>query len=631
MSIHNDTAGDDVHRNTGAFISNASDYTIMGWFRSDVVPAPYTAVFEITDSISGNYEGIYFDADSRLSWYATNDNDATWLEIKAQCQPGFDYHFAVVYNATTKLHSFFINGVFIGADIKDMSGETWDSQLALWSNVTGDAVLTYLRIWQRGLNQNEIITNMNSNTISGPTSIFENIPFLTTALDISGNSRNWTKDASLDYVTSLCRTQARFGMGGWIRTSPALMPNLASAGVNGLPIFKAMGYPGSFICSLNMPIYTKTTGDPPELPLITSPWFVNLIYLNGSGPTQVVVPMSPSPYVDPMVGHNIGIGYQTNYRINWPFIKWEMKCMTASFDIVTGTYQGDGRIELRINDVVLYSADTLSINRRLTSDVMQFQFYPCGDMDGVWITNQYAYPTYAGAQHVPSSPFLVDYFNYNDGVKPPVGWNETNILGFAATPIDGISNSGLEDTYGMSLNDDDPEASASLLGGHSYSAMISSAFPMQQLFSTEATTGTLVIVKETEPDGDPEVFSFVATGTGLSNFTLMDGNSKIFGGLAAGSGRSVVETVPDGWNDPVYTVSNGSPHTNITIAAGETVTVNVFNSKRTDGSGLYVLTGGLGALIPGRRNDQLVNDAGVFVDTAIPNPFIETALLPEEE
>jgi hypothetical protein len=101
------------------------------------------------------------------------------------------------------------------------------------------------------------------------------------------------------------------------------------------------------------------------------------------------------------------------------------------------------------------------------------------------------------------------------------------------------------------------------------------------------STGT-IIVNKVSPDVIPG-FDFVTIGLSPGTFTLAPDGSREFDDVDAGDGYSIVETVPDGWS-VAYTVSNGSPHINITVAAGETVTVTVTNSIDTVGSGVYQIT-----------------------------------------
>jgi Domain of unknown function DUF11/Right handed beta helix region/Prealbumin-like fold domain len=89
--------------------------------------------------------------------------------------------------------------------------------------------------------------------------------------------------------------------------------------------------------------------------------------------------------------------------------------------------------------------------------------------------------------------------------------------------------------------------------------------------------GTIIVRKETQPDGSPESFAFTPSyGPG---FSLSDGEEKRESELAPGPGYSVSEAVPQGW-DLSASCSDGSPVTNIDLAPGETVICTFINTKR---------------------------------------------------
>ena len=81
-------------------------------------------------------------------------------------------------------------------------------------------------------------------------------------------------------------------------------------------------------------------------------------------------------------------------------------------------------------------------------------------------------------------------------------------------------------------------------------------------------------------------FSFTAGG-GLSptSFALDDdldpglSNTQQFNDVPAGSGYSVAETVPGGWSQASATCDDGSPVSNISLAAGEHVTCTFANNQ----------------------------------------------------
>src|SRR5919201_1380885 len=95
--------------------------------------------------------------------------------------------------------------------------------------------------------------------------------------------------------------------------------------------------------------------------------------------------------------------------------------------------------------------------------------------------------------------------------------------------------------------------------------------------------GNIIIKKVTDPNPDPTNTSFSFTaGGGLTptSFSLKNGEQKKFEAINPGSGYSVAETVPTGWDLQSSTCDDGSPVSNIDVSAGETVTCTFTNKAR---------------------------------------------------
>ena len=96
-----------------------------------------------------------------------------------------------------------------------------------------------------------------------------------------------------------------------------------------------------------------------------------------------------------------------------------------------------------------------------------------------------------------------------------------------------------------------------------------------------------MVVKDAAARTTPQDFAFTAGG-GLSpaSFSLDDdsdgtlSNTRTFTNVAPGSGYSLSETVPSGWDQTGATCDDGSPVSNIDVAPGETVTCTFTNRKR---------------------------------------------------
>ncbi len=87
---------------------------------------------------------------------------------------------------------------------------------------------------------------------------------------------------------------------------------------------------------------------------------------------------------------------------------------------------------------------------------------------------------------------------------------------------------------------------------------------------TNEKDARIVVEKQTDPDGDPKVFTFTASYD-ADGFTLSDGQSNDSGDLDPGT-YSVAETVPANWTLTSAVCSDQSPVNAIELSAGEVVT-----------------------------------------------------------
>ncbi len=89
-----------------------------------------------------------------------------------------------------------------------------------------------------------------------------------------------------------------------------------------------------------------------------------------------------------------------------------------------------------------------------------------------------------------------------------------------------------------------------------------------------APGGTIIVGKQTDPDGSTQSFEFEPSWD--TNFSLTDGQQEIFVDLTptadGGGPYSVSEIVPTGWQLTSAVCDDGSPITDIDLADGETVT-----------------------------------------------------------
>ena len=100
-----------------------------------------------------------------------------------------------------------------------------------------------------------------------------------------------------------------------------------------------------------------------------------------------------------------------------------------------------------------------------------------------------------------------------------------------------------------------------------------------------AATGTIVIEKQTDPDGDETLFDFTTSyGPG---FSLSDGMTNT-AERVPGS-YSVSEGEEEGWELTSATCDDGSPIGNIDLQAGETVTCTFNNTFVGESTGSIVI------------------------------------------
>ena len=94
--------------------------------------------------------------------------------------------------------------------------------------------------------------------------------------------------------------------------------------------------------------------------------------------------------------------------------------------------------------------------------------------------------------------------------------------------------------------------------------------------------GTIVVKKVTDPNPDATDTSFAYSATNLTptSFSLKNGGSTTYSGVNPGSGYAVSETVPTGWELASSTCDDGSPVSNISVSAGETVTCTFTNKLK---------------------------------------------------
>jgi uncharacterized repeat protein (TIGR01451 family)/CSLREA domain-containing protein len=152
---------------------------------------------------------------------------------------------------------------------------------------------------------------------------------------------------------------------------------------------------------------------------------------------------------------------------------------------------------------------------------------------------------------------------------------------------------------------------------------------------TGAATGTIIVRKNAIPD-DAQDFDFSAGGGLSPSFTLDDDpndatlpNEQTFNNVPAGSGYSVAETLPAGWQQTSATCSDGSTPSNINLSSGETVTCTFTNTKQgaivirkttVGGDGTFAFDGPAGLPSPANpAGDFAISTAANTGSATLPN------------
>jgi hypothetical protein len=110
------------------------------------------------------------------------------------------------------------------------------------------------------------------------------------------------------------------------------------------------------------------------------------------------------------------------------------------------------------------------------------------------------------------------------------------------------------------------------------------------------------------------------------SYVLDDADSQFFDNQDEGTVFAILELNPDTNEWFVeYFVSNDptNDNRNVIIEADTDITVLILNTKRSKYSGLYYL-------VPDKHNDTLLDNDTTPVDVAIPDPFVDTAMVGDE-
>ncbi len=126
--------------------------------------------------------------------------------------------------------------------------------------------------------------------------------------------------------------------------------------------------------------------------------------------------------------------------------------------------------------------------------------------------------------------------------------------------------------------------------------------------------GAIVVQKVVTGDASQTFeFTFNTVGFTLGDNTLAHGQSSSSGDVAAGDGYSVSEDLPTGWTQVSATCDDGSPITNIDVAAGETVTCTFTNTIESNVRASIVVTVDGSCELDGDEGEGII-DVEISVD-----------------
>jgi hypothetical protein len=204
----------------------------------------------------------------------------------------------------------------------------------------------------------------------------------------------------------------------------------------------------------------------------------------------------------------------------------------------------------------LYVASVLRIKKVTvpSGDTQSFTFSPTGGWNGG------ANFGLTDGQTKSSAPLAPNTYGANETV--PEGWDLTSRV--CVNTVGGTNHN------------------FSLVGSNGVSVDLAANDDVTCTF-TNTKRGRILIDKNTNPAGDPQLFNFTLTG-GPSvlnqSFQLAHATALFDSGLIKpGTGYVAAETVPSGWTQTSATCGDGSPVTNIDVAPGETVTCTFLNTK----------------------------------------------------
>jgi len=282
-----------------------------------------------------------------------------------------------------------------------------------------------------------------------------------------------------------------------------------------------------------------------------------LRYWNGSA--QVYTDYSdPIVYTSGLIPHPIPPLGSGPYTL-------ELAFEYGSEDVLTHTRVADGWIECKFNGVTIFRIEDLIINPNPSYN---------------WNTVVINQNGYASALYVRSEAVFESYSSFNGWSAVPSSHSSNLWAGNYADMSNGDIwyDSGSSPTAywkrRQGMEEYQPKIQLGADGNNYVYSNINYMWHWENEFAP-STPGTLTVNKVCASHPD-QVFDFTTYALYPTTFDLKHGESQVYTNLTPGVGYQINETPVAGFTT-TYTVSNGSPHDNISVASGENVVVTVDN------------------------------------------------------
>lgn len=198
MGVRCPTINDYLKRTTSLIAASVANRTVMGWFKSDATdPNNVTIWVAVNDpAVYTQYAGLFgVGSPSPVSITLDMGNPPHFNRDYTPWTLGKWYH--VCWTKASNTQALYINGRTIGSGTFNISAFTFGFEL-LGGDTTGSGgpTIAYFREWTTGLNNDQIISEMQATAAVTTGSLWGDWPLGANGNDISGNGRHWTSVGS---------------------------------------------------------------------------------------------------------------------------------------------------------------------------------------------------------------------------------------------------------------------------------------------------------------------------------------------------------------------------------------------------------------------------------------------------